>query len=131
VSIPLLLGAGICAAAARVPTPSSAPHRSDTPREWVANISEPDGTDLAVRMTVDIHDDHRWTAYSRPGAALEMIPWYQRVLGTLLRKLPPHNALMVIAGETWGPADSVALHGVLESPFLGKRTFVGSLHSGR
>lgn len=135
VSIPLLLGVAaplwIGAATASAPPAASAVAGSDTPREWIARFTESDGTDLEVRMTVEIRDDRHWTAYSRPGAALQMIPWYQRILGTLLRKLPPHNALIAIAGETRGSADSVVLRGALESPFLGARAFVGSLHAGK
>jgi hypothetical protein len=42
----------------------------------------------------------RWDAYSRPGGAKEMIPWYQALFGGLSGQLPPHAALISLEGGT-------------------------------
>lgn len=99
-------------------------------RQWVVTLTEKDGTQLAALMTFERSGD-QWELYSRPGAVNELINWRQRVLGTLLRKLPPHGALVNARGAATTVGDSVLLDGTIESEFLGRRSFRGSIRSGR
>lgn len=125
-------------AAAFLPTgcgrPPAGPSVSGTPalhvpRSWRATFAESDGTELVVRMSVLFPAPARWDAYSRPGAAREMIPWYQSLFGGLLGKLPPHAALIALdSGTARASGDSIILRGMLSSPFLGHRAFLGSMH---
>jgi hypothetical protein len=98
---------------------------------WEATLAESNGTELLVRMHVE-RNGARWAMYSRPGGVLPMIPWRQRLLGRLLRRLPPHGALIHLTdGTARAVGDSVVLRGTLESPFLGKRVLVGWMKGDR
>lgn len=103
----------------------------DTPSFWRVTIAESDGTELVVRMSVVFPTPTRWEAWSRPGAAREIIPWYQGLFGGLFGRLPPHAALISLDGGTAAASgDSIVLRGVLNSPFLGRRAFRGWMHDG-
>jgi hypothetical protein len=53
-------------------------------------------------------------------------------LGRLLGKMPPREALIYIGGGTLERrSDTLRLMGVMESPFLGRRTFTGLVVDGR
>src|SRR5262249_34433720 len=99
-------------------------------RQWVVTLTETDGTQLAVLMTFD-HAGDRWELYSRSGAVNQMIGWRDRVLGWMLRKLPPHGALMNASGTATTAGDSVVLHGTMKSEFLGTRSVRGVIRAGR
>jgi hypothetical protein len=98
------------------------------------SLHETDGVELDFRMTFAVNGTQplRWEAYTRPGAAREMVGGGTAILGSLLGKMPPHEALIYIqdgTGERHG--ESVSLKGTLESPFLGRRDFTGVLtHQG-
>lgn len=101
---------------------------------WRVSLHETDGVELDFRMTFAVNGTQplRWEAYTRPGAAREMVGGGPAILGRLLGKMPPHEALIYIGdgtGERHG--ESISLKGTLESPFLGRRDFTGVLtHQG-
>jgi ribosomal protein L29 len=98
------------------------------------SLHETDGVELDFRMTFAVNGTQplRWEAYTRPGAAREMVGGGTAILGSLLGKMPPHEALIYIrdgTGERHG--ESISLRGTLESPFLGRRDLTGVLtHQG-
>jgi hypothetical protein len=108
-SIPLALAAVVSLSALAGPE-----------RRLLVNLSERDGTQLAIRMTLRIDGD-RWELYSRPGAVNAFIDWRQRLLGRLTRKLPPKGALIHGTGTVREAGDSLVLRGTLKSQFLGTR----------
>lgn len=81
-------------------------------------------------MTVAVESAQplRWEAYTRQGAAREMVGGGTALMGRLLGKMPPHEALIYIGSGT-GKRDgeSISLEGALESPFLGSRALTGVL----
>lgn len=101
---------------------------------WRVSLHETDGVEIDFRMTFAVNGTQplRWEAYTRPGAAREMVGGGTAILGRLLGKMPPHEALIYIGdgtGERHG--ESISLKGTLESPFLGRRDFTGVLtHQG-
>lgn len=101
---------------------------------WRVSLHETDGVEIDFRMTLAVNGKQplRWEAYTRPGAAREMVGGGTAILGRLLGKMPPHEALIYIGdgtGERHG--ESISLKGTLESPFVGRRDFTGVLtHQG-
>lgn len=92
---------------------------------WRVSLHENDGVEIDFRMTVtQSADGGRWEAFSRQGAAGEIVGGGTAALGRLLGKMPPHGALMAV---TDGTVRAEALKGTLESPFLGRRQLVGTL----
>jgi len=97
---------------------------------WRVSLHETDGVELVFRMTFAVtgKEPLRWEAYTRQGAAREMVGGGTAFLGRLLGKMPPHEALIYIGdGTAEERGDAVSLKGVLESPFLGHRDFNGIL----
>lgn len=102
---------------------------------WLIALNEADGVQLSVRMTFAVSgppDSPQWQAWSRQGAAREMVGGGTAALGRLLGKMPPREALIYIGnGTSEHRADTLELSGELESPFLGRRAFRGTLVAGR
>ena len=72
-----------------------------------------------------------WEAWSRQGAAREFVGGGTALLGRMLGKMPPKEALIYIGeGTSRREGDVTHLTGTLESPFLGQRRFVGTLEAG-
>jgi len=99
---------------------------------WRVTLRETDGVELVFRMTFALMNKQpvRWEAYSREGAARQFVGGGTALLGRLLGKMPPHEALIYI-GEGSAEQDGalLTLRGSLESPFLGKRNFVGVIEN--
>jgi carboxyl-terminal processing protease len=116
---------------------ANAPRKGADPigGHWLVSLVEADGVELQFRMTfaaVGSQQSGRWEAYSRAGAAREMVGGGTAALGRLLGKMPPHEALIYVGNgsvETHG--DSVLLAGILDSPFLGRRVLNGFLVHNR
>ncbi len=99
---------------------------------WVFTITQADGVELAVRMTVESRAGGRWEAYSRPGAAREMVSWHTALVGRVLGKLPPRGALVrVDSATTRDDGDSTVVEGVLDTPFFGRQHFAGTVRGER
>ena len=97
---------------------------------WRLTLREPDGFDIDFRMTFAATPGG-WEAWSRQGAAREMVGGGTALLGRMLGKMPPKEALIYIGGGTTRREGEVThLTGTLESPFLGRRTFTGSINAG-
>jgi tetratricopeptide (TPR) repeat protein len=97
---------------------------------WRVSLHETDGVEIDFRMTFAVNGTQRlrWEAYTRPGAAREMVGGGTAILGHLLGKMPPREALIYIGdGARERHGDSISLKGALESPFLGRRNFTGVL----
>jgi hypothetical protein len=101
---------------------------------WRVSLHDTDGVEIDFRMTFAVSGTQplRWEAFTRQGAAREMVGGGTAILGRLIGNMPPHEALIYIVdgtGERQG--ESISLKGVLESPFLGRREFTGVLtHHG-
>lgn len=99
--------------------------------KWLVTLAEADGVELRFRMTfadIGAKSSDKWEAYTRAGAAREMVGGSTAMLGRLLGKMPPHEALIYIGqGSAEVHSDTIALTGRLESPFLGRRLFNGSI----
>jgi hypothetical protein len=100
---------------------------------WKVTLRETDGVELTFRMTFALAsaDAKAWEAYSREGAAREIVGGGQALLGSLFGKMPPRGALVYVRGdkpEMLGP--TMRLQGSLESPFLGRREFSGRIEGG-
>ena len=94
-------------------------------------LREPDGFEIDFRMTFAT-TPNGWEAWSRQGAAREFVGGGTALLGRMLGKMPPKEALIYIGqGTTRREADVTHLTGALESPFLGERRFVGTIEAGR
>jgi hypothetical protein len=109
------------------------PDGQDLAGPWTVTLRETDGVELTFRMTFDVAsgDSKTWEAYSREGAAREIVGGGQALLGSLFGKMPPRGALVHLRGnapDMVGPA--MHLQGTLESPFLGRREFTGRLEAG-
>lgn len=138
----LCLAAVVACAFAIAPANSDAtklpqPPKSDDPQlsgTWRVSLHETDGVEIDFRMTFAVNGTEplRWEAYTRSGAARDMVGGGTAFLGRLVGKMPPHEALIYIGngtGERHG--ESISLKGTLESPFLGRRDFTGVLtHQG-
>jgi hypothetical protein len=102
---------------------------------WKVALHDADGVQLDFRMTFSVSGNDeplRWEAYSRPGAARELVGGATATLGRLFGKMPPRESLIYIGeGVAERQGDRLHLTGALESPFLGRRTFTGSLAGGR
>lgn len=102
---------------------------------WKATLKESDGVEIDFWMTFETTragNAYAWEAYSRSGAAREIIGGGTAFLGSLLGKLPPREALVFIGdGTVEERADALQLKGALKSPFLGNRDFIGSLSEGK
>lgn len=98
---------------------------------WRMTLREPDGFEIDFRMTLGA-TAKGWEAWSRQGAAREMVGGGTALLGRMLGKMPPKEALIYI-GEGTTRRDGAVMHltGTLESPFLGSRRFVGTIEEGR
>src|SRR5262245_3278293 len=96
---------------------------------WSVTLSTSDGIELVVRMNLEVRDGS-FELYSRPGGVNQTISWRQRLLGSLLRKLPPHGAVMVGKGTAVADGDSTILRGKIDT-FLGTRMLVGSVTTNR
>ena len=99
---------------------------------WRVTLRETDGAELMFRMTFVLTNKQpvRWEAYSREGAARQFVGGGTALLGRLLGKMPPHEALIYIGEGTVEQNGAVlTLKGSLESPFLGKRNFVGVIEN--
>ena len=93
----MLLSTMACVHAA----PRGSPAAPSLDGTWVVTTIEVSGTELQFRMTFEVSNG-RLDAYSRAGAVDQVIPWYQSVVGRMLRKLPRHGALFLIDGEVSG-----------------------------
>lgn len=94
---------------------------------WRITLREPDGFDIDFRMTFAASGSG-WEAWSRQGAAREMVGGGVALLGRMFGKMPPKEALIYVGDGTMRREGSVThLNGMLESPFLGRRTFVGTI----
>lgn len=94
-------------------------------------LREPDGFEIEFRMTLAATATG-WEGWSRQGAAREVVGAGTALLGRVLGKMPPKEALIYI-GEGTTRRDGAVTHltGSLESPFLGSRRFVGTIEEGR
>ncbi len=135
---PMFLIAVLASAFAAAPSHADAAGSNQSPKldaaqlagTWRVSLHEADGVEIAFRMTfvVNAAEPLRWEAYSRQGAARELVGGGTALLGRVLGKMPPHEALVYIGnGTAEKVGDSVALKGALESPFLGRRDFAGVL----
>ena len=98
---------------------------------WHVTLKETDGVELDFRMTFAATGD-KWEAWSRQGAVREMVGGGTALLGRMFGKMPAKEALIYIGeGTTKQEGDTVQLTGTLESPFLGRRRFVGTIADGR
>ena len=101
---------------------------------WKVSLRESDGVEIDFWMTIESRQSentYRWEAYSRSGAAREIVGGGTALLGSLLGKLPPREALIFIGdGSIAEQGNVVQLKGALQSPFLGNREFVGRLAGG-
>jgi tetratricopeptide (TPR) repeat protein len=96
---------------------------------WRVTLREPDGFEIAFRMTFAAAGSG-WEAWSRQGAAREMVGGGTAMLGRMLGKMPPKEAVIHIGEGTMRREGTVThLTGMLESPFLGRRKFVGTIDS--
>src|SRR5690349_17125323 len=88
---------------------------------------------MTVRMHVERASDGTWSAWSREGAAAEMVSGTKAMLGRLTGKLPPHGALVnVEQGRlTRGGNDTLLVAGRLLSPITGNRYLTGTIVGGR
>lgn len=94
---------------------------------WRVTLREPDGFDIDIRMTFAATGD-RWEAWSRQGAAREMVGGGVALLGRMFGKMPPKEALIYIGDGTMRREGPVTrLTGTLDSPFLGRRTLTGTI----
>jgi tetratricopeptide (TPR) repeat protein len=129
--------AGLLAAA---PSRTSATRLRQSPKPdsaqlsgaWRVSLHETDGVEIDFRITFAVNgmEPLRWEAYSRQGAAREMVGGGAALLGRILGKMPPHEALIYIGNGTGEKdGDAVSLKGTLESPFLGRRDLTGTLTS--
>jgi Peptidase family S41 len=97
---------------------------------WKVTLHETDGVELVFRMTFAVtgKEPLRWEAYTRQGAAREMVGGGTAFLGALLGKTPPHEALIYIGdGTVEERGNAIMLKGAIESPFLRHRDFNGIL----
>ena len=98
---------------------------------WHVTLRETDGVELDFRMTFAASGD-KWEAWSRQGAVREMVGGGTALLGRLFGKMPAKEALVYIGeGTTKSDGDTEHLTGTLDSPFLGRRKFVGTIADGR
>gem|GEM_PF-395133 len=101
---------------------------------WKVSLHENDGVELEFRMTFSAPgaDPTQWEAYSKEGAARELIGGGTAALGRMLGKLPPRGALIAIVdGSSQASPEGWRMEGTLRSPFLGERRFSGLLANGR
>jgi hypothetical protein len=101
---------------------------------WKVTLHDADDVDLDFRMTFVVSSPTpvKWEAYSRAGAAREMVSGGTAALGRLFGQMPPHEALVYIgSGTAVDRGETVVLEGALESPFLGNRKFTGVLAANR
>ena len=98
---------------------------------WRITLREPDGFDIDFRMTFAATGSG-WEAWSRQGAAREMVGGGVALLGRMFGKMPSKEALIHIGDGTMRREGPVThLTGTLESPFLGRRKFVGTIDNDR
>ena len=98
---------------------------------WRLTLREPDGFEIDFRMTFAA-TPNGWEAWSRQGAAREVVGGGTALLGRMLGKMPPKEALIYIGGGTTRREGELThLTGTLDSPFLGRRTFTGTIEAGR
>ena len=117
----------------QAPTPvqDGARHPLDPTGVWRVTLRETDGVELQFRMTFAATTE-RWEAWSRLGAAREMVGGGTALLGRMFGKMPPKEALVYI-GEGTIRRDGTSTHltGTVDSPFLGRRRFVGTIADDR
>ena len=120
-------------AATLVAVPLGAQPRLNGP--WHFTFTQPDGRTMTTRVTVAQEADGRWSAWSREGAAGEMVSGPKAILGRMLGKLPPRGALLNVEGGRLaaGGAGSAGttVTARLVSPFTGNRWLVGTMAGGR
>jgi carboxyl-terminal processing protease len=115
---------GIHAAAGSASTAPTGP--------WVFVLTNQDGVEVAVRLDARAEGAGRWSAHSRPGATAEFVGRRRALAGRLLRRMPPHGALINIAeGEARQEGEDVMVGGRFTSSMLGRLTLVGSIADGR
>ncbi|HKE55163.1 MAG TPA: S41 family peptidase [Pyrinomonadaceae bacterium] len=125
-----LLAASVTVLATRGPNTRQTVDATKLSGTWDVSLHETDGVEIEFRMTFKVANAAplRWEAYSRAGAAREMVSGSVAFLGRLSGKMPPHEALIYIGdGTAEERGDVLTLKGSLESPFLGKRDFNGTL----
>lgn len=99
---------------------------------WLVTFAQPDGRSLTARLAVEPDARGGWTAWSREGAAAQMVSRGKAIMGGLLGKLPPRGALLrVEGGRMVRRGDSLLVTGRLVSPFVGNRWLEGALVRGR
>lgn len=101
---------------------------------WRVALRESDGVELDFRMTFSVRRSTpvTWEAFTREGAARELVGAGQAALGALFGKMPPRGALIYIGGGALEvDGSSLRLTGSLESPFLGRRDVAGVLVNDR
>ena len=137
--LPRIALAALAAAAALTPL-AARPHasspattgREPSARAWRATLAESDGIEIVVHLTLRFRTPTTWELYSREGGARSHVSWVSWMAGGLLGKRPPHGAVLWVAnGTAAAEGDGVTLRGQLESPFLGRRWFVGRLQGDR
>ncbi len=134
VTMALVLSLAAAAPFAADRSPSQAPRTSPIAGTWRVTLHDTDDVDLDFRMTFVVLSTTpvKWEAYSRAGAAREMVGGGTAAVGRLFGQMPPHEALVYIgSGTADDRGDSVMLDGELESPFLGNRKFRGTLSANR
>jgi hypothetical protein len=100
--------------------------------QWLFTLRPAGGGELVVRLAVEPAGAGRWRAFSRPGAAGELVGWPRATLGRLLGKLPPRGALVRVEnGTATARGDQLLVTGRLVALSLGERTFSGVLADGR
>jgi hypothetical protein len=99
---------------------------------WVFTLRQPDGAEVAIRMTVERFGTGGWAAHSRRGAAAEFVGRRRAIAGRLLGRMPPHGALVnIMDGTARAVGDSVEVRGRFESGLLGSYVLVAGLVDGR
>ena len=129
--IAVLIGLTLLAALPHASVPAG--NGADVPaRVWRATLTESDGVEIVVYLTLRFRTSTTWELYSREDAARSQVSWFKWMLGGLVGTRPPHGAILAVTnGAAIVEGEGLALRGELQSPFLGRRFFVGRLQGER
>ncbi|HEX8693052.1 MAG TPA: S41 family peptidase [Longimicrobium sp.] len=134
-AVALAVLAAACASGGRsgaAAAPGDAGAAASLSGPWLVTLDQGGGNQFAVRMTFEPGAAGRWEAFSRPGAAGELVGGVRGILARLLGKLPPRGALVRIEnGTAVGRGDTVVVRGKLASPLLGEHYLAGTVVGGR